>query len=69
MADHSGTPLVLWMKKHGQRTVDKYNAWKEGGGKSAIIFQAESADKLFEAYIDPENQFAEVDKFSQVGAP
>ncbi|KAK2147424.1 hypothetical protein LSH36_554g01003 [Paralvinella palmiformis] len=66
MADHSGTPLVLWMKKHGQRTVDKYNAWKEGGGKSAIIFQAESADKLFEAYIDPENQFAEVDKFSQI---
>jgi|SRR6218665_1058510 len=63
---HSGSPLTVWLKRHGSRTVAKYNELLKAGGVGPIMFQAETPDERFEAYIDPDNQFAPVDKFSQV---
>jgi len=36
------------------------------GGVGPLTFQAETPSKTFAAFIDPENKFAPVDKFSQV---
>ena len=64
---HEGTPLQLWLKKHGMRTIEKYRELlKTPGGIGPIQFQAETPDSVFNANIDPENKFAAVDKFSQV---
>lgn len=63
---HEGSPLQVWLKRHGARTVAKYNELEKAGGIGPIKFQAETSSKIFEAFIDPENQFAPVDKFSQV---
>lgn len=61
-----GSPLTVWLKRHGARTVAKYNELLKAGGIGPITFQAETPSKIFEAFIDPENKFAQVDKFSQV---
>lgn len=63
---HQGTPLQAWLKRHGARTVAKYQELLKVGGVGPITFQAETPSKIYEAFIDPENKFADVDKFSQV---
>lgn len=63
---HEGTPLQVWLKRHGARTLFKYKELLESGGVGPIKFQAETPEKLFDAYIDIENQFKPVDKLSQV---
>lgn len=63
---HQGTPLQAWLKRHGARTVAKYQELLKVGGVGPITFQAETPSKIYEAFIDPENRFADVDKFSQV---
>ena len=60
------SPLQLWLKKHGQDSVNKYDKLVAAGGTGPIEFQAETEEKIFEAFIDPEDNFKDVDKFSQV---
>lgn len=63
---HEGSPLQMWLKRHGARTITKYNDLVNVGGVGPVTFQAETPTKTFTAYIDQENKFATVDKFSQV---
>jgi carbonic anhydrase len=63
---HEGTPLQVWLKRHGARTVAKFEELEKVGGVGPITFQGETPAKTFDAYIDPDNNFAPVDKFSQV---
>ena len=65
---HEGSPLQLWLKRHGACTVAKYNELLNVGGAGPLTFQAETPAKTLTAYIDPENKFDAVDKFSQVTA-
>ena len=65
---HEGSPLQLWLKRHGAGTVAKYNELLNAGGVGPLTFQAETPAKTFTAYIDPENKFDAVDKLSQVMA-
>jgi len=66
---HEGSPLQLWLKRHGACTVAKYSELLTVGGVGPVTFQAETRAKTFTAYIDPENKFSAADKFSQVVAP
>ena len=61
-----GSPLTQWVKTHGLATVRKYRELEAAGGVGPITFEAESSNRGFTAFIDKENQFAPVDKFSQV---
>jgi len=63
---HEGSPLQIWLKRHGARTVAKYNELLNVGGVGPLTFEAETPSKTFAAFIDPENKFTPVDKFSQV---
>jgi len=63
---HEGSPLQIWLKRHGTATVAKYNQLLNARGVGPITFQAELPSKTFSAYIDPEGKFSEVDKLSQV---
>ena len=62
---HEGTPLQTWLKRHGARSVAKYEELEKTGGVGPITFQGETPEKTFSAYIDPENKFAPADKLSQ----
>lgn len=66
MQIHEGSPLQVWLKRHGARTVAKYNELLNVGGVGPVTFQAETPAKTFAAYIDPDNKFTAVDKLSQV---
>ncbi|KAI0233246.1 Beta carbonic anhydrase 1 [Lamellibrachia satsuma] len=61
-----GPPLASWIKKHGLASVKKYRQLEAAGGVGPITFEAENTSKRFTAFIDRDNQFAPVDKFSQV---
>ncbi|KAK3581678.1 hypothetical protein CHS0354_022605 [Potamilus streckersoni] len=62
-----GTPLQLWVKKHGQRSVEKFSMLSsENKYLGPVVFQAETTQRTFEAFIDPEDKFRIEDKFSQV---
>ncbi|XP_046548515.1 beta carbonic anhydrase 1-like [Haliotis rubra] len=62
-----GTPLQMWLKKHGQPTVSKFEKLEAGNNYSGpLTFQGETEKSNFDAYIDPENKFSMADKFSQV---
>ncbi|ESO08091.1 hypothetical protein HELRODRAFT_156650 [Helobdella robusta] len=63
---HEGTPLQIWLKRHGARTIVKYKELLQVGGVGPIKFQAETPEKVFDAYIDVDNKFKPVDKLSQV---
>ena len=64
--DNRGTHVERWVKKHGLATVNKYRQLEAVGGVGPITFEAENTSKRFTAFIDKENKFAHVDKFSQV---
>jgi len=63
---HEGTPLQVWLKRHGARSVAKFDELQKAGGVGPITFQGETPERTFNAYIDPDNKFKPVDKFSQV---
>jgi len=63
---HEGSPLQLWLKRHGAATIAKYNELLNVGGIGPVTFHAETPAKTFSAYIDPESKFTKVDKLSQV---
>ncbi|XP_045201158.1 beta carbonic anhydrase 1-like [Mercenaria mercenaria] len=63
----SGSPLELWIKKHGKRTIDKFQHLKEENGFiGPVPYIQEKEDKKFEIYIDPDHNFNMVDKLSQI---
>ena len=67
MDNHSGSPLELWIKKHGKRTIEKFKYLNEANSfVGPVPFIQESEDKKFEVYIDPDQNFNKVDKLSQV---
>ena len=61
-----GSPLQIWLKRHGARSVAKYNELLSVGGVGPVTFQAETLTKAITAYIDPDNKLDPVDRFSQV---
>ena len=66
MAAHRGTALEVWMKRHGARSVAKFEELERVGGVGPISFQAETPNKVFNAYIDPERILEPADRLSQV---
>jgi len=64
--NHQGSPLEVWMKRHGARSVAKFNTLESVGGVGPIAFEAETPDKAFSAYIDPERILEPADRLSQV---
>ena len=61
-----GLQLQTWLKRHGTRTVAKYNELLDVGGIGPVMFQGEVPSTTFAAYIDAENKFDPADKLSQV---
>ena len=62
----TGTPLQLWLKRHGSASVSKYEQLEQFKFQGPLIFQGETPKRQFEAFIDPDNDFGAIDKFSQV---
>jgi len=63
---HEGTPLQIWLKRHGARSIAKYEELLRVGGVGPISFEGETPSKTFKAYIDPEGKLEDVDRLSQV---
>ena len=61
-----GSPMARWIKQHGLATVKKYEELEKAGGVGPITFVTGSTLKQLKAFIDKDNQFSPVDKFSQV---
>ncbi|XP_069365917.1 beta carbonic anhydrase 1 isoform X2 [Maniola hyperantus] len=59
------SPLKSWLCSHGKSSLDKF---LDIGGdfEKPILFTAETPQRKFVAYIDPENKFCIEDKLSQV---
>lgn len=63
--DTTGSPLQLWLKRHGKITIDKFKQLiPENSHKGPLKFQGEMNEFL--AYIDDDNQYQMYDKLSQV---
>ncbi|XP_064638967.1 beta carbonic anhydrase 1-like [Lineus longissimus] len=60
-----GSPLQLWMKRHAKSSLKKFGPIL-GGKRGPLVFQAETPQHTFEAFIDVENKFNITDKLSQV---
>jgi hypothetical protein len=60
------SPLTHWVASHGAASYVKYKELKKNGDSKPLVFQGETPNTLFEAYIDPEKKLHEVDRFSQV---
>ncbi|GBP90183.1 Beta carbonic anhydrase 1 [Eumeta japonica] len=59
------SPLKSWLCTHGQSSLEKFLAMN-GDFSKPILFTAETPQRKFAAYIDPENNFCIEDKLSQV---
>lgn len=59
------SPLKSWLCTHGKSSLEKFLDVKENLDKP-ILFSAETPQRKFVAYIDPENKFCIEDKLSQV---
>ncbi|XP_032513175.2 beta carbonic anhydrase 1 isoform X1 [Danaus plexippus] len=59
------SPLKSWLCAHGKSSLNKFLDVK-GDFNKPILFSAETPQRKFVAYIDPENQFCIEDKLSQV---
>lgn len=59
------SPLKSWLCSHGKSSLEKFLDIK-GDFEKPILFTAETPQRKFVAYIDPENQFCIEDKLSQV---
>ena len=64
------SPLRAWLQNHGEPSVKKfYKLTPENNYSGPLVFQAETEENNFVAYIDPENIFSMTDKFAQVINP
>lgn len=61
------SPLRAWMCAHASSSLKKFNVLTEEGFDRPLLFEAETPQRQFVAYIDPGNKFALEDKLSQVG--
>lgn len=60
------SPLKAWMCAHASSSLDKYKNLIKDGFETPLLFEAETPQRQFVAYIDPENKFCTEDKLSQV---
>jgi len=60
------SPLKAWIYKHGHDTINKFAQLEVSNFQSPLVFQGETPARRFTAYIDPDNEFCEEDKLSQV---
>ncbi|KAL4239628.1 hypothetical protein ACF0H5_000437 [Mactra antiquata] len=62
-----GSPLELWVKKHGRRSLKKFDyLTKENKYVGPVPFHLKGCNQSLQVSIDPENKFCETDKLSQV---
>ncbi|XP_068628255.1 beta carbonic anhydrase 1 [Battus philenor] len=59
------SPLKSWLCTHGQTSLEKF-VQMNGEFDKPMLFTAETPQRKFVAYIDPENKFCIEDKLSQV---
>lgn len=59
------SPLKSWLCTHGQTSLNKF-LQMDGDFDKPMLFTAETPQRKFVAYIDPENKFCIEDKLSQV---
>ena len=62
------SPLKSWMCTHAHTSLDKFLAM-DGDFTKPMLFTAETPQRKFVAYIDPDNRFCIEDKLSQVTIP
>jgi carbonic anhydrase len=60
------SPLRAWLKTHANTSLEKFSYLFENGLDKPLTFEAETPQRKFIAYIDPENKFAIEDKLSQI---
>ena len=58
------SPLAQWMERYATPSMIKCQEMEANGSNKPVEFLA--ANKVFEAYIDPENELQITDKLSQV---
>ncbi|XP_052784927.1 beta carbonic anhydrase 1-like isoform X2 [Mya arenaria] len=67
MDKKTGSPLELWIKKHGAKTIEKFNFLNEGNDFiGPVPYKQETDSKFFSVFIDPDQNHNLVDKLSQV---
>ena len=57
------------MCAHAATSLDKFHQLESEGFSTPMIFEGETPQRKFAAYIDPDNKFNIEDKLSQVGEP
>lgn len=63
----TGSPLELWIKKHGKRTIDKFKKLKEDNNFiGPVSYKLSPGAGRQDVYIDPDHNHNMVDKLSQV---
>lgn len=60
------SPLRSWLKTHAQTSLEKFQHLLENGLDKPLTFVAETPQRKFIAYIDPDHRFALEDKLSQI---
>jgi len=60
------SPLKAWMCAHATTSLEKFKQLELSGFSEPMVFEAETPQRKFVAYIDPDNKFATEDKLSQV---
>lgn len=60
------SPLRAWMCTHANSSLEKYQYLKKVGLDKPLTFSSETPLRKFVAYIDPENNFSNEDKLSQI---
>ncbi|KAL0281266.1 UNVERIFIED_CONTAM: hypothetical protein PYX00_002302 [Menopon gallinae] len=60
------SPLRAWMCAHASSSLEKFNVLVQEGFHRPLLFEAETPQRQFVAYIDPDDKFAIEDKLSQV---
>lgn len=67
MADKpTDSPTDMWLRRHASASLTKFEQLIHKGNSEPLTFQADAKNAEIKAYIDPDNQFAPVDKLSQV---
>ncbi|WAR27466.1 BCA1-like protein [Mya arenaria] len=55
MDKKTGSPLELWIKKHGAKTIEKFNFLNEGNDFiGPVPYKQETDSKFFSVFIDPD---------------
>lgn len=67
LGDTTGTPLELWVKRQGSRSIQKFkHLTAENGFTGPVPYKLESEYDISKAYIDKRHVLSMVDKLSQV---